>query len=204
MMNLKKTAVTLALGAAILVGSTGYAFATDVPKDAAGKYSLKDMLTYAIQDEYAAQAEYDKIMKTFGTQRPFSNIIRAEGTHISELQPLLTEYQVTVPENNSATKVVTPDTLAEAYKIAVDAEIKNIAMYKDFLTQDLPTDVRDTFNALMAASVKHQVAFQRALDRSGNSVNSFGYGKNQSSNTGNGYGRNQNTNLGSGYGTHVE
>lgn len=200
MMNLKKIAVTLALGAAILVGSTGYAFATDVPKDEAGKYSLKDMLTYAIQDEYAAQAEYDKIMKTFGTQKPFSNIIKAEAIHISELQPLLTEYQVAVPENNSAANVVIPGTLDEAYKIAVNAEIKNIAMYKDFLTQDLPTDVRDTFNELMTASVKHQASFQKSLDNAATHVNGFGYGKNQNSNGGTGFGRNQNSNGGSGYG----
>lgn len=203
MMNFKKIAITLALGAAILVGSTGYTFAADVPKDEAGKYSLKDMLTYAIQDEYAAQAEYDKIMKTFGTQKPFSNIIKAEAIHISELLPLLNEYQVAIPKNNSEANVVIPSTLEEAYKIAVNAEIKNIAMYKEFLSQELPTDVRDTFNALMAASVKHQASFQKSVDKAGTYANGTGYGKNQNSNGGTGYGRNQNTNAGSGHGTHI-
>ena len=36
------------------------------------------MLTYAIQDEYLAHAEYDYILKNFGDQRPASNIIKAE------------------------------------------------------------------------------------------------------------------------------
>lgn len=200
MMNLKKTAITLALGAALLAGSTGYAFAADVPKDEVGKYTLNEMLVYAIQDEYAAQAEYDGIMKTLGTQRPFSNIVKAEATHISELLPLLTEYKVPVPENTSAAKVVVPKTLDEAYKIAIAAEIKNISMYKDFLTQELPTDVRDTFNELMTASEKHQASFEKSIDRVGTRQNGTGYGKNQNSNHalnntqnniyGRGYGRN--------------
>ena len=40
------------------------------------------MLTYAIQDEYLALAEYELIIEKYGSMRPFSNIINSEKTHI--------------------------------------------------------------------------------------------------------------------------
>jgi len=40
--------------------------------------TLEEMLRYALQDEYLARAEYELIMKEYGTMRPFSNIMSAE------------------------------------------------------------------------------------------------------------------------------
>ena len=54
--------------------------------------TLADMLTYAVQDEYLARAEYDRILSENGTIRPFSNILRAEETHIDALLPLFDVY----------------------------------------------------------------------------------------------------------------
>lgn len=133
-------------------------------------YSLSDMLEYAIEDEYAAQAEYAAIMEVYGVQRPFSNIIRSEQTHIDWLLPLFEEYGVTVPVNDAASGTVIPASLTEAYAIGVDAEIKNIAMYASFLEEDLPDDVRDVFERLMNASVNHQKAFEQAGGRSSGST----------------------------------
>jgi hypothetical protein len=125
------------------------------------------MLTYAIQDEYLAYAEYDKIIDAYGAQRPFINIIKAEEPHISALEPLFTEYGVTLPENTAADYAAVPATLAEAYQAGVDAEISNTAMYETFLEQDgLPDDVRAVFTALKNASENHLAAFQRSVDRS--------------------------------------
>ena len=108
----------------------------------AGKtYKLADMLTYAIEDEYAARAEYAAIMAKFGEQRPFSNIMRAEQTHIARLTPLFAAHGVALPKDNAAQHVVVPATLAEAFKIGVDAEIKNIAMYEEFLRADVDIDL---------------------------------------------------------------
>jgi len=38
--------------------------------------SIEQMMQYSIQDEYLAQAEYDLMIKKFGTVRPFINIIQ--------------------------------------------------------------------------------------------------------------------------------
>lgn len=126
--------------------------------------SLEAMLIAAIEDEYKAQAEYDALIETFGAVKPISNIINAEANHIDALEVLFASYGIPVPENNGSDYVVIPDTLAEAYQVGVDAEIKNIAIYEDFLYQDLPQDVEDTFTNLMNASENHLAAFERQLD----------------------------------------
>lgn len=135
--------------------------------EADGDYTLEDMLHYALEDEYAAQAEYAAIMDEYGTQRPFSNIIRSEQTHIDMLLPLFEAHDVAVPVNDAASRTVLPTSLPEAFAIGVEAEIKNIAMYEAFLEEDLPDDVRLVFERLMNASVSHQKAFEQAGERAG-------------------------------------
>ena len=170
----------------LTTGATAYAANTDIGAAGASvdnEYSLEEMLVYAIEDEYLAQAEYDVIMDTYGVQKPFSNIIKAEATHISLLEPLFEEYDVSVPEKDWESIVVVPETLDAAYAIGVDAEEKNIAMYESFLKENLPDDVREVFEALMNASEKHLAAFQRQVDGvTGGSGNGAGNGNS----TGNG------------------
>lgn len=122
------------------------------------------MLTYAIQDEYRAQAEYNAIMDKYGVQKPFSNIIRSEATHIDILLPLLKAYDVAVPKNDAANRVVVPESLEKSYAAGIEAEEKNIAMYESFLKEDLPDDVRVVMERLLANSKNHLAAFARAED----------------------------------------
>lgn len=126
-----------------------------------------DMLTYAIQDEYTAQAEYNAIIGEFGNVRPFSNIVRAEGTHIAALKTLLNVYGFAVPVNNAAQRVSVPASLADAKTAGVNAEKANIAMYERFLKENLPADVRTVFENLMAASKNHLAAFENSSGNSG-------------------------------------
>lgn len=83
------------------------------------------MLEYAIEDEYLAQTEYDLIMKEFNVTRPFSNIIKSEGTHISLLEPLFDKYNVVIPNKDWESLLEVPSSLNEAYEVGVEAEIKN-------------------------------------------------------------------------------
>ena len=76
-------------------------------------YTLEQMLTYAIQDEYAARATYVAIQKAFGEQRPFANIDGAESTHVAELTVLFNTYGLTVPADTAT--AAAPATVAEAY-----------------------------------------------------------------------------------------
>lgn len=109
-------------------------------------YTLEEMLIYAIQDEYLAQAEYNAIIEEFGSIQPFSNIVLAEQTHINLLLPLFETYGIEVPVNNAIDSVVLPESITAALATGIDAETANIAMYNTFLAQtDLPDDVKTVF-----------------------------------------------------------
>jgi len=125
--------------------------------------SLADMLTYAIQDEYVAYAEYALIIRDFGSVRPFASIINAEQTHINALLPLFAEFGVAAPSDSSAEHTLATSNLTEAYQAGVSAEVTNIAMYDLFLEQDLPAEVRAVFESLLRASENHLRAFQNRL-----------------------------------------
>ena len=147
-------------------------------------YTVEEMLTYAIQDEYLARAEYKVIMDAYGEQRPFINIMRAEGVHIQRLLPLFTAYGVTVPEDTALEHTVKPDSLQAAYEAGVTAEVNNIAMYEAFLKQeDLPDDVRAVFEALMRASGNHLRAFEQNANKQGMGNQNRAAGKGQQNNS---------------------
>ena len=127
--------------------------------------TLPEMLTYAIQDEYLARAEYALIITKYGSIRPFSNIIKAEERHISYLIPLFEHYGYDVPEDIADEYVIIPQDIKTSLELGVNAEIENIAMYESFLKKDLPEDVRDIIERLKAASENHLRAFRNALRR---------------------------------------
>lgn len=178
-MKTTRKLLTLATAVLTVCAVSVTAFAADSNFGSAGvetdkTYTPSEMLIYAIQDEYLAQAEYEKIIDTFGVQRPFTNIIRAEATHIAALEPLFSEYGVLLPENTAEEYVTLPASVPDAYAAGVDAEIKNISMYETFLKQDLPDDVRAVFTALKSASENHLSAFERAAAHSDGTANRAG------------------------------
>lgn len=131
----------------------------------AATLSLPQMLTYALQDEYLAQARYDNILGNFGYIRTFAQIKEAEMRHINALIPLFERYQVTLPADESQSFVTTPESIKAAYAAGVKGEIDNISMYERFLTLNIPTDVRTVFTQLRNASMNHLAAFERGLAR---------------------------------------
>ncbi len=127
--------------------------------------TLAEMLTYAIQDEYLARAEYEAIVSRTTFRNPFFGISRAEAGHVALLEPLFAAYGVALPADDAAARVTIPAGAADAYEAGVAAEIANIAMYERFLALELPDDVRSVFEQLAAASRSHLDAFRRNLDR---------------------------------------
>ena len=127
--------------------------------------TIMDMLTYAVQDEYLARGEYLSIIDKFGSQRPYSNIIRAEETHLAYLKEVYLVYGLDFPNDASVDHIVVPADLLEAAKIGVQAEMDNIAMYELFLTYDLPENIVKVFTALQRGSESHLLAFQKQVDK---------------------------------------
>lgn len=63
--------------------------------------SISDMLMYAVQDEYLARGEYLSIIEKFGSQKPYSNIVLSEETHLAYLEEVYTAYDLEFPEDTS-------------------------------------------------------------------------------------------------------
>lgn len=147
---------------------------TEVPQDYGAKGALQDpsitleeALTYAIQDEYLAQARYDTIIAKFGSIRPFTQIKSAEQRHISALLTLFKKYNVKVPEDNSKQYTKEPGSLKEAFQAGVEGEVDNIAMYNKLTSiSALPQDVKAVMKQLGDASQNHLAAFKRGLSKS--------------------------------------
>ncbi|MGE5630631.1 MAG: DUF2202 domain-containing protein [Caulobacteraceae bacterium] len=125
--------------------------------------TLGDMLTYAMQDNYLARARYEQVVEKFGQQRPFTDIIAAEITHIAHLKPLFSKYKTAIPADNAKSYVKVPKTMRESFTAGVRGEVDNIEMYDRFLKQDMPDDVRTVFKALRNVSLNHLKAFQQGL-----------------------------------------
>jgi hypothetical protein len=124
-----------------------------------------DMMHYAVDDEYLAQAEYRLILETYGSIKPYSNIVLSEGNHLSLLGQLFDLYQLPFPSDPSAGHVVLPNSLLEAAQIGVEAEINNIEMYRYFMTLQIEANMTTVFQLLMDASMNHLAAFERQVDR---------------------------------------
>jgi hypothetical protein len=154
----------LVIVATVAIALSPSAFAAAAPLTGA-KAALSDanpdlatMLTYAIQDERLARAEYEAVLGTFGSLRPFSSIVQAEVTHIGYLEELFAAYRIALPSDATPTLAV-PRDVAAALEAGRQAEVDNIAMYDRFLADPLPTDVRLVFERLKAASQNHLRAF---------------------------------------------
>ena len=165
-LSLKVTVLVVALSLAAALVS--FADTADFgAKGAEGKtaLSVEQMLTYAIQDEYLARAEYELIIEEYGSIRPFTNIMAAEQRHIEWVTELFDDYGYRLPKDTAHMYVVLPKDLKSSFETGVQAEIDNIGMYESFLQEDLPEDVRDLFERLQQASENHLRAFRNNLNR---------------------------------------
>ena len=126
-------------------------------------FVLVDALAAAIQDEYHAEAVYQRVLLDFGTVNPFANIIRAEQMHAASLAGLFRSRSLDVPASEwNVDNVPRFASVREACAAAAQAEIDNVAVYDRYLGQDLPADVYQVFTNNRAASRNnHLPAFNR-------------------------------------------
>jgi len=138
---------------------------------------LKSALIEAINDEFKARATYRQVICTFGEIRPFTNIVEAEGRHIEALLTLFSKYDIAVPEDDWRERVKAPQSVVEACRIGVQAEIDNATMYDRLLDKTREyEDVRQVLKQLQRASKEnHLPAFQRCAEK--NSTQEGGHGR---------------------------
>ena len=130
--------------------------------DHAERQALED----ALDDEYKSHATYAQVIRDFGPQRPFINIVEAEARHIAALLKLFERYALVAPASRWAGNVQRYATLAEACIASVQGEIDNVALYDRLLESTGRADILEVFHALRAASQdRHLPAFQRCAAR---------------------------------------
>jgi rubrerythrin len=120
-------------------------------------------LTDALSDEYHAHAYYEAVIAKFGAVAPFTNIVRAEESHINIVKTLMTRYNVPIPTDKYTGNITAPATMNEAIQAAIDAEKANIAMYDRF-TFVKEADIKAAFDQMRSVSqTRHLPAFEQAL-----------------------------------------
>ncbi|MEZ5345408.1 MAG: DUF2202 domain-containing protein [Pyrinomonadaceae bacterium] len=123
-------------------------------------------LLLALNDEYLALATYERINKDFDNPRPFVNIREAESKHAEALSRLFTKYQIPLPENKWTGNVEGFESVSDACKAGVEAEIVNRDLYEKLLGSTKREDILTVFTQLKNASeYNHLPAFKRCADR---------------------------------------
>jgi hypothetical protein len=123
-------------------------------------------LLAALDDEYKAHATYEQVIRDFGAQRPFTNIVEAEARHIAALLALFERHRLTVPPNPWPGKVPRYQSVDAACAAAVQAEVDNAVLYRRLLASTRRPDILAVFQALHSASQdRHLPAFQRCVQR---------------------------------------
>jgi hypothetical protein len=127
-----------------------------------------EVLNEALADEHKARDTYRAIIDRFGPVKPFINIVEAEQTHIDSLLTLFARYDIHVPPEPDPARILPPDTLLDACRQGIEAELQNVAMYDRLLAAMEKADVRMVLERLKAASRDHHLAaFRRCVERSG-------------------------------------
>ena len=151
------------LSVAVACGGGASTVPTPVAPSAAGSptaapASLEAMLTATLQDEYHAEATYQRVLAEHGQVWPFVNIVKAEARHAASLAGLFTARGLSVP-SSVWTTANAPGfaSVPEACGAAAQAEIDNVALYDGYLAMELPPDVRTVFENNRAASINNHL-----------------------------------------------
>ena len=124
---------------------------------------VRAALDRSIQDEYRSETTYQGVINDLGQLMPFVNVLTAEQRHSATIAEMFTRRALSLPAN-AWTLATVPHYSAstEACQAAAIAERANVAMYDELLRLALPSDVRQGFANIRAASLlNHLPAFER-------------------------------------------
>ena len=125
-------------------------------------------LVEALDDEYLAHATYEQVLADFGEDAlPFANIVEAEARHIGALLRVFSHHGLPVPDNPWPGRVPRFESVADACRAGVDAEVANAALYDRLLTTTERPEMLEVYRNLQRASQEnHLPAFRRCAERS--------------------------------------
>jgi hypothetical protein len=147
----------------VVAGCGGGGDSPTSPSPTTATLDVRAALDRSIQDEYRSETTYQGVVNDLGPLLPFVNVLTAEQRHSLTIAQLFTRHGLTVPPSAwSLGTVPHYSTTTDACRAAAAAERANVAMYDELLRLDLPTDVRQAFTNVRAASLENHVpAFDR-------------------------------------------
>lgn len=136
---------------------TGDCTATLTPLSEAEAQALQE----AILEEYGAYNLYQAVIDQFGSQLPFSRILRSEQQHFNALIKQAEKYGVEVPANPGLANPPVFSDLTAACQAGVDAEIADAALYDELMLVTTHSDLLRVYQRLQSASLnQHLPAFE--------------------------------------------
>lgn len=126
-----------------------------------------EALKATLEDERRAEAFYQAVLTAHPGERPFVNVIEAEGRHQEALVRQFERLGLEVPVNPWIKEpMVFKGSLAAALEQAVQAEVANVALYERWMKVVKDPELRAIFERLRWASQeRHLPAFRRHLTR---------------------------------------
>jgi hypothetical protein len=118
-------------------------------------------LKQALLEEYGALNTYNAVIDQFGAVYPFVQIVQSEQQHVNALLRLADRYGIIAPVNPGLTNLPGIETLTEACKIGVSAEIADADLYTQIMKVTTHTDVLRVYSNLQSASLNmHLTTFE--------------------------------------------
>jgi rubrerythrin len=129
----------------------------------------EEALARALEDERASAALYEAVIAEQGEVLPFANIVHAEVRHADHLLALFDQFGIEAPENAwVGRELEVPASRSDACRLAIEAEVRNVAMYDALLESVEQPEVREIFTILRDASRdRHIPAFERCVSSGG-------------------------------------
>lgn len=137
-------------------------FAKQITLDQNSKPALTQALRIAMYNQYKVYELYRLSSATFQKQEPFTNIMQAKTEQFDKMVRIATNLQIEAPVNDITGSIKAPNSLKEAYELAVAAEVETIQMY-DYLIPYVAqnAELLDAFYQFQAASYnKHLPVFR--------------------------------------------
>lgn len=136
-------------------------------------------LMFMVEEEKLARDVYEYLYQVWGV-RVFSNIAKAEQTHLNAVLSLINTYSLEVPSTLDSRGIYEDESLQALYdtliakgeqslqdalEVGVLIEQTDIDDLKDLLATDLPSDVRFVYERLLKGSYNHLSAFSKFLSQ---------------------------------------
>ncbi len=136
-------------------------------------------LAFSRDEERMARDLYQLFANQYDQARPFSNIVRSEQQHFDMIGMMLQRYSLADPAKDKAAGTYqSPEiqklydawaaqgkkSLAEAYKVGVALEKRDIGDLKELIGRTKAADVKQVYTNLLKASENHLAAFTAATE----------------------------------------